>query len=147
MSDYKNYELVSGGITPMRYSLTAISMAVPLLWATPIYAEQQNAAWVRLVDAITLCPSPDNPLDGLRSLKGNLFRNVSAHIDAKNPHTVGITTDVILSGHTSNRSIRTPDFRVGIIEIEMGYRRSGVGGMDDKPYCMLKIQKTRDWEK
>jgi hypothetical protein len=133
----------------MRYSLAATSVALTLLWATPIYAEQQSATWAKLVDAITLCPAPDNPLDGLHSLKGNLFKNVHVQWEKgpKGPYPIVITVDAILSGHTSNRSIRAPDFRVGIIEIEMGYRRSGVGGMDDKPYCKLKIQKTRDWEK
>jgi hypothetical protein len=97
----------------------------------------------QLVRAITLCPAPNNPLtNGLQKLGGHLFQNVQIQRATPSASSVFITADVFWSLGDFNRAIGAPSFRVGIIELETGYRRSGVA--DDILYCVLKTSKVRD---
>ncbi len=110
-----------------------------------LHAEDCCDAMSQLVRAITLCSAPNNPLtDGLQKLGGHLFQNVQIRRTAPSASSVFITADVFHSLYDFNRAMGAPSFRVGKIELEMGYRRSGVAGVDDNLYCVLKTSKVRD---
>ena len=109
-------------------------------------AEDCCDAMRQLVRAITLCPTPNNPLtDGLQKLGGHLFQNVQIRRSTPSAPAVFITADVMSSLHDLNTTIMAPTSGIGKIELEMGYRRAGVAGNDDVLYCVLKTSKARNF--
>ena len=123
-----------------------VALFTGLCLATSVlHAEDCCDAMSHLVRAITLCPTPNNPLtDGLQKLGGHLFQNVHIRRSTPSASSVFITADVIWSMHDLNTAIMAPTFRVGEIELEMGYRRTGAAGEDEILYCVLKTSKVRD---
>lgn len=112
------------------------------LTTSVLHAEDCCDAMNQLVRAITLCPPPNNPLtDGLQKLGGHLFQNVQIRRSTAPAPSVFVTADVIQSMHDLNTAIMAPSFRIGKIELEMGYRRVGAAGVDNVLYCALKISK------
>lgn len=130
----------------MNLTWLRVTLFAGLCLATSVlHAEDCCDAMSQLVRAITLCPAPNNPLtDGLHKLGGHLFQNVQIRRSTLSDASVFITADVFWSLWDINRSIGAPSFRVGKIELEMGYRRSGAAGVDDSLYCVLKTSKVRD---
>lgn len=77
----------------------------------------------KLLDAITLCPKPNNPLEnGLHALNGNQFGNITSVLENG---STKITVDVWDSPHQVNKSIGAPDVLLGYIEVKMLYKRKG----------------------
>jgi hypothetical protein len=112
------------------------------LTTSVLHAEDGGDAMKQLVRAITLCPPPNNPLtNGLQKLGGHLFQNVQTRRSTAPASSVFVTADVIQSMYDLNTSIRAPSFRIGTIELEMGYRRAGPAGVDNILYCALKTSR------
>jgi hypothetical protein len=92
-----------------------------------------------LVDAITLCSSPNNPYhDGLIAMGGNLFQNVKVNAEPTNEKQT-ITAEVWNSAHALNQAIMRADFQVGTIELKMGYE---MNGPDQPLVCNLTVTPT-----
>jgi hypothetical protein len=89
-----------------------------------------------LLRAITLCPSPNNPLDAMKALNGNLFNQVFANLDLySGTNSVTISADVINSPNSINKSIMASDKIMGHIQLVMGYK---TGDIKNKPLeCKL----------
>jgi hypothetical protein len=130
----------------MNLTWLKVTLFTGLYLATSVlHAENCCDAMSQLVRAITLCPTLNNPLtDGLQKLGGHLFQNVQIRHSTPSVSSVFITADVFQSMHSLNTAIMAPSFRVGKIEIEMGYRRAGDAGVDNFLYCVLKTSKVRD---
>ena len=124
-----------------------VALFTGLCLATSVlHAEDCCEAMSQLVRAITLCPTPNNPLtDGLQKLGGHLFQNVQIRRSTPSAPSVFITADVIWSMHDLNTAIMAPTFGIGKIELEMGYRRASAGGVDNLLYCVLKTSKTKNF--
>lgn len=74
-----------------------------------------------MLNAITLCSSPNNPLtDGIQKLGGNVWGAVDAVEDPSTGMTT-LTTTVWHSLHALNLAIMTVDRIVGKITLKMGY--------------------------
>jgi hypothetical protein len=82
-----------------------------------------------LLNAVTLCPSPNNPLDdGLNKLGGNLFEEAVSN-DDKNTGAVTITARTIASPHSVNTAIGASDKQTGSITLKVGYKKSGFNNL------------------
>ena len=93
-----------------------------------------------LLSALTLCPSPNNPLtDGLQAVGGNLFADV---LSTTKDHELGFVTiraKLVSSLHARNLAIMAPDRIVGSLELKMGYEHTS---NHDRPLvCHLTVTK------
>ena len=93
-----------------------------------------------LLNAISLCDTANNPLEGLKKLGGNLFGTAYTNQNSRlAPDFKTITVTAISSPNTVNRAIMASDRQVGVITISMGYESKGM--VDRLLVCKMTIQK------
>ena len=103
-------------------------MAFALTLSAPSFAQNEKAEKNAVADqtflnAITVCPVEQNPMTGLKELRGNSFANVRS--EAANPGL--ILVDVISNPQLMNPRIMAPTRRMGSLTVQMTYPRPGFG--------------------
>jgi len=101
------------------------------------YADGPRNGTKDLLNAISLCPSPNNPLeDGLKKLGGNVFGKAYAN-DDRVTGSVLINVRAIESLNSLNKAIMASDREVGAISLTVRYENKGF----DRPLkCELSVQ-------
>lgn len=101
------------------------------------HASEVSSGFNEMLQAITLCQSPNNPLtDGLVVLKGDLFADVKSSGNVLQ-NTLIISAQAVASPNSRNLSISAPNQIVGEVIVKLRYERLGV--MDRPLKCELTL--------
>ena len=90
---------------------------VTLLSASSGFAQSDSPAQQKFLNAITVCPTQNNPLGALTELNGNSFGNVN--LDSVDGSIV--KADVISNPKLQNLRVGAPARIKGSIEVKMDY--------------------------